>query len=106
MQNQLFKTCENTQCPLTKTQRNTLAAEITEKAKLKAQYFYTIKETCAILKISYSAILRRINLYKLDVVMFRNVMRIPWYDLTAFILTDAEDTLEQDYYEYFNKKAK
>lgn len=97
---ELFENLKTYRCSLQKEERDNAVKLLVKKAKLKAQYFYSLKETCAILHCSKAELQTIIHQYRLDVVLFSGVYRVPWYDLSGFILDDPEDTLQEDLNEY------
>ncbi|MEL3903750.1 MAG: hypothetical protein P1P63_01335 [Treponemataceae bacterium] len=97
---ELFENLKRYRCSLNEKERDCAVKELVRKAKLKAQYFYTLKETCAILHCSKDELQTILHQYRLDAVLFLSVYRIPWYDLAGFILDDHEDTLLEDWNEY------
>ncbi len=105
MQLNLFSPVEY-RISLTESQRIEAVKTIISKAQIAYQFFYSTKEVCSILHCSKDMLNLIINDYRLDVVLFKNVFRIPWYDLAAFILTDSEDTLKEDYNAYMQAITK
>ncbi len=84
--------------------RKATARRIIKAAQLSDKFFYETQEVCALIRCSKSQIYNLLNYYRLDGVLFREALRIPWYDLVAFLLSDSEDTLEEDYYDYFRQR--
>ncbi len=102
MQLELFDQSELKQVP---ANNQDAVKKIIEEARLVDKFFYSTREVCAILHCSRSKLYTMLNSYHLDAVLFRGAIRIPWYDLAAFILLDKEDTLMEDYHDYFRSQS-
>lgn len=81
--------------PLTENQRKVEVDTIIQAVRYGQKFFYTLKEACAILHISYDEMNTLIRFYQLDVVTFRDVYRVPWWSLAEYLL-DPEDALERE----------
>ncbi len=90
---------------LSEKQRDTSVINIVRRVKLGDKFFYSIKECSAILHCQTWVVRYLIRSYRIDAVAFGSSYRVPWYDLAAYILTDHEDTLQEDYDEYFKRKS-
>jgi hypothetical protein len=106
--NELFDLEDIKQCrsPLTAADRENTIRNIIRKVKLGAKFFYTLKETCGILHCSYDELLTIINQYRLDVITFLSVYRIPWWDLCGYLIDEPEDDLEEALNEYLRAIAR
>ncbi len=104
MQMELFDQADLKQS-MDASQKASAVKKIVEEARLADKFFYSTKEVYSILHCSRSELYRMLGLYRLDAVLFRNALRIPWYDLAAFILLDSDDTIEEDYYDYFRQQS-
>jgi predicted DNA-binding ribbon-helix-helix protein len=106
--NELFSLEDIKQCrsPLTTADRENAVRNIIRKVKLNTKFFYTLKETCGILHCTYDELLTIINQYRLDVVMFLSVYRIPWWDLCGYLIDEPEDDLEEALNEYLRSIAR
>jgi len=104
----LFTIEEIRQCrgTLTTEKREKVIAELVKKAVMGIKYFYSLRETCALLHISYDELKTIVSRYKVDIVLFLSVYRIPWYDLAGYLLDDETDDLEEALYEYLDTISK
>jgi hypothetical protein len=104
---ELFDIEDLKQCrkPLSQTEKGTAVREIIHKTKLGIKYFYSLREAGGILRRTYDEILTLIAEYRLDVVLFSSVYKIPWWDLAAFIL-DEDDDMEEAMNEYLQAIAR
>ncbi|MDR0709466.1 MAG: hypothetical protein LBF77_05315 [Spirochaetaceae bacterium] len=104
---ELFDTDELKQCrkPLSPVEREAAVREIVQKTRLGIKYFYSLREAGGILHRTYDEVLTLIAEYRLDVVLFLAVHKVPWWDLAAFIL-DEDDNLEEALNEYLQAIAR
>lgn len=92
--NDLFSYEELRQPPLTPEQKEELVERIIRNAEMGAQYFYRARETAGLLHISYDEFQTLTKFYKLDVVVVRSAVRVPWWSLCEYLLDPAEDMEE------------
>jgi hypothetical protein len=104
---ELFEISEIKQCrkPLSQAEREAAVWEIIKKTRLGIKYFYSLREAGGILHHTYDELLTLIAEYRLDVVLFLSVRKIPWWDLAAFIL-DEDDDMEEALNEYLQAIAR
>ena len=103
---ELFEDLRPCRPPLTPQERKMTVQRIVTMAQTACKYFYTLKETCAILHCSYDELQTILHQFRLDAVLFLDAYRIPWFDLAGFIIDDPNDTLEKDYNDYVRGKLK
>jgi hypothetical protein len=104
---ELFEIREIKQCrkPLSQTEREAAVREIIKKTRLGIKYFYSLREAGGILHRTRDEIQTLIAEYRLDVILFLSVRRVPWWDLAAFIL-DEDDDMEEALNEYLQAIAR
>ena len=88
----LFCKEELKQPPLSQEEKERRIRRIVDNAKLGAQYMYSAKEVCEILRITYDEIQTLLDFYKLDCVIIRDtIVRIPWWSLAEYLIDPADD---------------
>jgi hypothetical protein len=105
---ELFELNDIKQCraELTANEREEAVHDIARNARLGIKYFYTLRETCRILRCTYDELMTILSRYRLDAVLFRSVYRIPWYDLCGYLLDSKDDDLEEALDEYLQANAR
>lgn len=105
---ELFEVNEIKRCRtnLTLVEREQAIRKIIKYARMGIQYFYTLRETCAILHCSYDELNTILYSYRLDAVLFLSVYRVPWYDLAGYLIDDEDDDLEEALDEYLQAIAR
>ena len=91
--NELFEDLRSFRLPLDDVLRRKAIGELVVSAKYGIKFFYTLREACAILHISYDEMNTLIRFYLLDVVAFRDAYRVPWWSLAEYLI-DPDDDLE------------
>lgn len=89
--NDLFSYEELRQPPLTELQKTDLVNSIIRNAHMGLKYMYRARETAGLLHISYDEFQTLIAFYKLDAVVIRSTIRIPWWSLCEYLIDSAED---------------
>jgi hypothetical protein len=99
---ELFELNDIKQCKteLSTEEREKTIQDIIRNARLGIKYFYTLRETCRILRCTYDELMTILSWYRLDAVLFRSVYRVPWYDLCGYLLDSEDDDLEEALDEY------
>ncbi|EMB19920.1 hypothetical protein [Treponema denticola] len=100
---ELFENLREYRTALSQQERETAVKGLIQNARIAGKYFYSLKETCAILHCSRDELQTILHQFRLDAVLFLGVYRIPWYDLAGFILDDHDDTLQEDLNEYLQE---
>lgn len=77
--------------PLSSSQRRAQLFSVVNSARLGRQFFYTMKQAAGILHWSYDQIFDAIHFYRLDAVVFLNLVRIPWWSLAEYLADPADD---------------
>jgi hypothetical protein len=90
---------------LTPARREAAIRDVIKSARLGAKYFYTLREACAILRVSYDELDTILYRYRLDAVLFLTAYRIPWYEICSYLLDD-EDDLEEALDEYIKANTR
>ncbi|MDE5898936.1 MAG: hypothetical protein K2H09_06710 [Treponemataceae bacterium] len=88
--NELFSIAEYRQ-PLAESDRRSIVDQLICKARLGVRYMYSTREAAGLLHISYDEIRTMLCLYKLDCVVIRTAIRIPWWSLAEYLLDPADD---------------
>jgi hypothetical protein len=105
--NELFDISDLKQCrkPLSQAERKAAVREIIQKTKLGIKYFYSLREAGGVLHRTYDELQTLIADYRLDVILFLSVRKVPWWDLAAFLL-DEDDDIEESLHEYLQAIAR
>ena len=97
---ELFDNLKQYRCPLSAAQRDDAVRFLIKNARIALKYFYTMKQSCAFLHCSIDELQTLLHFYKVDVILFRDAYRVPWYSLAGFLLMQEQDTLWEDMYAY------
>ncbi|MDR0878968.1 MAG: hypothetical protein LBN21_13045 [Treponema sp.] len=105
---ELFELNDIKQCrtELTAEERDNALQNIIRNTRLGIKYFYTLRETCGILRCTYDELMTMLSRYRLDAVLFRSVYRVPWYGLCEYLLDSEGDDLEEALDEYLQAIAR
>jgi hypothetical protein len=105
---ELFEPNDIKQCraELTAAERENALRDSIRNARLGIKYFYTLRETCGILRCTYDELMTILSRYRLDAVLFRSVYRVPWYSLCEYLLDSEDDDLKEALDEYLQAIAR